>query len=170
MQEKISWTAESHLGKVLHQWWQGLEDDRASRAMLRRCATVDEVSLCPAYQRLYRYLMAARAWPAETAPWQKDKLAAIAGLLALIKTEDTQRLSLRMSESSGDKPLVSELRFRDLLKVETTDDLFTSLRRALPLIGHQASIHQLARDVYWWNDDTRKQWAYTYRWPSNQSA
>lgn len=165
MQEKISWTAESHLGKMLHQWWQGLEDDRASRAMLRRCATLDAVALCPAYQRLYRYLIAAHAWPAETHPWQKDKLAAIAGLLAHVKTEGTQRLSLKMSELRGDKPLVSELRFRDLLKVDTTDDLFISLRRVLPLVGHQASAHQLAHDVYWWNDDTKKQWAYSYRWP-----
>lgn len=170
MQEKISWTAESHLGKVLHQWWQGLEEDRASRAMLRRCATLDEVALCPAYQRLYRYLMAARAWPADAALWQNDKLAAIAGLLAHVKTDDTQRLSVKMSEASGDKPLVSELRFRDLLKVDSTDDLFISLRRALPLVGHQASIHQLATDVFWWNDNTKKQWAYSYRWPVKQSA
>lgn len=169
MQEKISWTAESHFGKVLHQWWQGLEEDRASRAMLRRCSILDEVTLSPAYQRFYRYMLAC-SWPADAANWQNDKLAAIVGLLAHVKTDDTQRLSLKMSEQNGDKPLVSELRFRDLLKVDGTDDLFISLRRALPLVGHQASIHQLARDVYWWNDDTKKQWAYSYRWPAKQSA
>lgn len=169
MQEKISWAAESHFGKTLHQWWQGLEEERASRAMLRRCSTLDEVSLSPAYQRFYRYMLACH-WPADAALRQNDKLAAIAGLLAHVKTDDTQRLSLKMSESDGDKPLVSELRFRGLLKVDSTDDLFISLRRALPLVGHQASIHQLARDVYWWNDDTKKQWAYSYRWPIKQSA
>lgn len=169
MQEKINWTAESHFGKTLHQWWQGLEEDRASRAMLRRCSTLDEVTLSPVYQRFYRFMLACN-WPADAAHWQNDKLAAIAGLLAHVKTDDTQRLSLKMSESDGDKPLVSELRFRDLLKVDSTDDLFVSLRRALPLVGHQVSIHQLARDVYWWNDDTKKQWAYSYRWPIKQSA
>lgn len=170
MQEKIGWTAESHFGKVLHSWWQGLEEDRASRAILRRCATLDAVTLSPAYQRFYRYMLACNCWSADAAPWQNDKLAAIAGLLAHVKTDDTQRLSVKMSELNGDRPLVSELRFRDLLKVETTDDLFISLRRALPLVGHQASVYQLARDVYWWNDDTKKQWAYSYRWPVKQSA
>lgn len=169
MQEKISWTAESHFGKVLHRWWLGLEEDRASRAILRRCATLDEISLSPAYQRFYRYMLVCN-WPADAALWQNDKLAAIAGLLAHVKTADTQRLSVKMSELSGDKPLVSELRFRDLLKVDTTDDLFISLRRVLPLVGHQASIYQLAADVFWWNDNTKKQWAYSYRWPVKQST
>jgi CRISPR system Cascade subunit CasB len=164
MQEKISWSADSHFGKVLHQWWQGLETDRATRAALRRCATLDEVSLSPAYQRFYRYMLACN-WPVDAAPWQNDKLAAIAGLLAHIKTDDTQRLPIKMSELSGDKTLVSELRFRNLIKVDNGDDLFISLRRTLPLINHQASIHQLARDVYWWGDETKKQWAYSYHWP-----
>ena len=170
MEEKISWTAESHLGKVLHKWWLGLEEDRASRAVLRRCATLDAVTLSDAYQRFYRYMLAYNAWPADAAPRQNDKLAAIAGLLAHVKTEDAQRLPIKMSELSGDRPLVSELRFRDLLKIETTDDLFVSLRRALPLIDSKANICQLANDVYWWNDDTKKQWAYSYRWPLKKSA
>ena len=92
------------------------------------------------------------------------------GFGAHVKTDDTQRLPIKMSELAGDRPLVSELRFRDLLKVETTDDLFISLRRTLPLMGYQASIEQLAHDVYWWNDDTRKKWAYSYRWPAKPSA
>jgi CRISPR system Cascade subunit CasB len=169
MQNKIVWTAESHFGKVLHQWWQGLEEDRASRAMLRRCATLDEVSICPAYQRFYRYMLACN-WPANAVTWQNDKLAAIAGLLAHVTSEDLQRLPIQMSELDGDRPQVSELRFRDLLKVETTDDLFVSLRRILPLIDKKTSIYQLASDVYYWSDCTKKQWAYSYRWPVKQSA
>lgn len=170
MDEKISWSAESHTGKMLHKWWQGLEDDRASRAVLRRCATLDAVALSDAYQRFYRYMLACNAWPVDAENWQKDKLAAIAALLAHVKSEDSQRLPIKMSELAGDRPLVSEMRFRDLLKIETTDDLFTSLRRTLPLMGYQASIEQLAHDVYWWNDKTKKDWAYSYRWPVKQSA
>ncbi len=169
MEEKISWSAESHMGKMLHKWWLGLEEDRASRAVLRRCATLDAVALSDAYQRFYRYMLAC-GWTENASEWQRDKLAAIAGLLAHVKTDDTQRLPIKMSELAGDRPLVSELRFRDLLKVETTDELFISLRRTLPLMGHQASVEQLARDVYWWNDDTRKKWAYSYRWTTKPSA
>lgn len=170
MEEKISWTAENHLGKVLHKWWLGLEEDRASRAVLRRCATLDAVTLSDAYQRFCRYMLACNAWPSDAASWQNDKLAAIAGLLARVKTEDTQRLPIQMSELDGDRPKVSELRFCDLLKIETTDDLFVSLRRALPLISNKANIYQLANDVYFWGDKTKKEWAYSYRWPVKQSA
>jgi CRISPR system Cascade subunit CasB len=169
MEEKKSTPIDVLFSKPLFQWWQGLEKDRASRAVLRRCATLDAVTLSDAYQRFYRYMLAC-GWPENASERQRDKLAAIAGLLANVKTDDTQRLPIKMSELAGDRPLVSELRFRDLLKIETTDDLFTSLRRILPLIGHQASIEQLARDVYWWGDETKKKWAYSYRWPVKQSA
>ena len=170
MEEKISWSPESHLGKTLHKWWDGLNEDRASRAVLRRCATIDEVSLSDAYQRFYRYMLACNAWPDDAKNWQNDKLAAIAGLLSLLKAEDTQRLPIKMSESSGDRPLVSELRFRSLLKIETADDLFAGLRRTLPLIDNKANIYQLANDVYYWGDKTKKEWAYSYRWPAKQPA
>ena len=170
MEEKISWSAESHLGKTLYQWWDGLDEDRASRAVLRRCATINEVTLSDAYQRFYRYMLACNAWSADAANWQNDKLAAIAGLLAVVKAEDTQRLPVKMSELSGERPLVSELRFRGLLKIETADDLFVSLRRTLPLIDNKANIYQLANDVYYWGDKTRKEWAYSYRWPVKQPA
>lgn len=170
MEEKISWSAESHLGNMLHQWWLGLEEDRASRAILRRCATLDAVALSDAYQRFYRYMLACNAWPDDTENWQKDKLAAIAGLLAHVKVEDTQRLTIQMSELDGDRTKVSESRFCDLLKIETTDDLFVSLRRTLPLIDGKANIYQLANDVYYWGDKTKKDWAYSYRWPAKPSA
>lgn len=170
MEEKISWSAESYLGKTLHKWWDGLDEDRASRAVLRRCSTINEVSLSDAYQHFYRYMLACNAWPDSAKNWQNDKLAAIAGLLAHVKAEDTQRLPIKMSESSDDRPLVSEMRFLDLLKIETTDDLFVSLRRTLPLIGGKADIYQLANDVYFWCDKTKKDWAYSYRWPAKPSA
>ena len=170
MEEKISWSAESHMGKMLHKWWLELEDDRASRAVLRRCATLDAVTLSDAYQRFYRYMLACNAWPADAENWQKDKLAAIAALLAHVKAEDTQRLPIKMSELSGDRPLVSEMRFRDLLKIDTPEDLYMSLRRTLPLIDNKANIYQLANDVCFWGDKIKKEWAYSYVWPAKPSA
>ena len=185
MEEKISWSAESHLGKTLHQWWHDLhrdtfnkdgilirKADHASRAVLRRCASTDEVILSDAYQRFYRYMLACKAWPADAANWQNDKLAAIAGLLTHVKTEleNAENLSVTMYDKKNGKLLVSELRFRSLLKIETADDLFIALRRTLPLIDNKANIYQLANDVYYWGDKTRKEWAYSYRWPAKQPA
>lgn len=169
MEEEKSTSVKSLFAEPLFDWWEGLKNDRASRAVLRRCATLDAVILSDAYQRFYRYMLGC-GWPENASEWQRDKLAAIAGLAAHVKKEDTQRLSIRMSELKGDRPLVSEIRFRDLLKVETTDDLFTRLRRILPLVDHQADIKRLADDVYGWNDSTKKRWAYDYQWPIKKSA
>ncbi|MFM9435415.1 CRISPR system Cascade subunit CasB [Janthinobacterium sp. CG_23.3] len=158
----------THVGflfdKPLRHWWGTLEEDRASRAILRRCATLDAVALSVPYQRFYRYMLGC-GWPPNARHAELDKLAAIAGLLAHVKTDASERLSATMSPLNADL-LVSELRFRDLLKIETTDDLFVSLRRALPLVKHTANVEQLARDVYGWNDEVKKQWAYSYRWPA----
>lgn len=169
MEEKESSSVKILFAKPLFHWWHGLKDDRASRAVLRRCATLDAVTLSDAYQRFYRYMLAC-GWSENSSEWQRDKLAVVAGLVAHVENEDTQRLPIRMSELKGDRPRVSEIRFQDLLKVETTDDLFTRLRRILPLIDHQADIKRLAHDVYWWNDDVKKEWAYSYRWPVKNSA
>jgi CRISPR system Cascade subunit CasA len=174
MKDRIVWTAESRFGKVLHHWWEGLDEDHASRAILRRCATLDEVSLSVAYQQFYRYMLSC-GWPAEAVAWQNDRLAAIAGLLAHIKTEDTRRLPSSMWDQKAEKPIVSELRFRDLLKIQDIDDLFVSLRRILPLLDCSANIFELAHDVYNWDNPSPslnipKQWAYSYRWPVKQSA
>jgi len=153
--------------KPLFNWWKGLDEDKASRAILRRCSTIDEVTLSNTYQRFYRYMLNC-GWPVDAASWQNDRLAAIAGLLSHVKVDDLKNLPLRMSELSGDRQLVSELRFSSLLKVEDINDLFISLRRTFPLIKNQTNIKQLALDVYWWNDKTKKEWAYSYKWTMNK--
>lgn len=169
MEPKIAIRADNAIGQGLKHWWLGLKDDRASRAMLRRCATLDDVVLSPAYQRFYRYMLAC-GWPAEAAEWQNDKLAAIAGLAAFVQIDNGTNLPYQMSERIGERPMLSELRFRSLLRLETTDELFRGLRRALPLVEHKTSVVQLANDVFWWSDTTRKRWAYNYRWKATSSA
>lgn len=170
MENNIDLRAESRLGNALQSWWKGLDDDRATRAMLRRCSTLDEISLSPAYQRFYRYMLAC-GWPEDAEDWQRDKLAAIAGLVAWVKVDNGQSLPYQMSELDGDRPLLSELRFRALLKLDHTDELYAGLRRALPVIGHHVGVVQMARDIYGWSDQTKKHWAYTYRWqPAKQSS
>lgn len=163
MEDQQSGKIEFLFDKPLRTWWGELVDDRPGRAILRRCATLDAVALSVPYQRFYRRML-AYGWPLNASYAQLDKLAAIAGLLAHVETDATERLPATMSPQNAD-PLVSELRFRDLLKIETVDDLFVSLRRALPLTKHQANVGKLAHDIFWWGDEVKKQWAYSYRWP-----
>jgi CRISPR system Cascade subunit CasB len=166
MEEPKSTPLNVLFGKPLQAWWEKLnKEDRSGRAILRRCASLDAVAMSAPYQRFYRYMVAC-GWSPSASEAQRDKLAAIAGLLAHLEIADTRRLPDLMSPAGEDKPLVSELRFRALLKIETTDDLFVGLRRVMPLISHQTNLSMLARDVYWWGDGIKKEWAYSYRWPA----
>ncbi len=156
----------SGIGKVLLGWWEGLEEDRASRAILRRASSVTAVSLSPPYQRLYRRLRSA-GWADEGKPYHNDRLAAVVGLLAHVKQNDERVLAKSMSQrdAGGDRPCVSELRFRRLLESPDLDALFTGLRRVLPLMNHGVNVLALANDVVHWGDAVRKNWAYQYDWP-----
>lgn len=167
MSDQISFHPESALGHALLRWWNGLENDKGARADLRRAHDLTAIALTGAYQRLYRQMVLA-GWPVEAEPWRNERLAAIAGLLAHVKSEDGRSLPLAMSE--GERPPLSELRFRRLLEAPTLDDVFVSLRRALPLIGYQANIHQLANALLFWGDKVKKEWAYAYRWPTKSIA
>jgi CRISPR system Cascade subunit CasB len=168
-------------GDILYEWWQELlepEDrqetdpnsraDRAGRAALRRCATVTEVVLTPAYQRLFKRLQQV-GWSGS--PKQEDRLAAVAGLLAYVRKNDEQPLAKTMSfrAEGSDKPNVSELRFLRLLESPDLDALFIGLRRVLPLMKHDGKVHAnvmaLASDLLRWEDDVKKKWAYAYDWP-----
>jgi CRISPR system Cascade subunit CasB len=63
------------IGKALAEWWQGLENDRASRAILRRAAGPTEVALSAPYQRLYRRLQ-LQGWNPDSKAYLDDRLAA----------------------------------------------------------------------------------------------
>lgn len=154
-------------GDLLLRWWQGLDDDRGGRAALRRAPDITAVVMLPAYQRLHRRLQAA-GWPAET--WRDDRLAAAAGLLAHVKVHAEQTLPAAMSQRDGDKPRLSALRFMRLLESPDIDALFAGLRRALPMLQHQADVLALATDVVNWGDAVKKRWAYGYDWPEKAGA
>lgn len=162
----IRFNKETAIGKMLFEWWERLDDDRASRAILRRASTITAVSLSPPYQRLYRRLRGA-GWADETRAYHNDRLAAVVGLLAHVKQDDERSLAKGMSrhDEGGDRPCVSELRFRRLLESPDLDALFIGLRRVLPLMNHGINVLGLANDLVHWGDDVKKRWAYSYEWP-----
>lgn len=167
----IQFTKETGTGKVLFDWWQGLEDDRSSRAILRRASTITAVSLTPPYQRLYRRLCEV-GWAEQAKPYHNDRLAAVVGLLPHVKQNDERALAKSMSQrdAGGDRPCVSGLRFRRLLESPDLDALFTGLRRVLPLMNHGVNVLALANDLVYWGDAVKKRWAYDYDWPDKSSS
>jgi CRISPR system Cascade subunit CasB len=154
------------IGNVLLAWWQGLEEDRAARAILRRASSPTLVAFTAPYQRLHRRLQAA-GWPVDARPQDNDRLAAIVGLLAHIKENISGPVPVAMSlcNKGEDRPPVSELRFLRLLDAPDHDALYASLRRVLPLMKHRIDVLALADDLLYWSDDVKKRWAYGYLWP-----
>ncbi|EKD50812.1 MAG: CRISPR-associated protein, CSE2 family [uncultured bacterium] len=168
MSEKISFHQDTALGQVLSRWWKGLDKNRGPRAELRRAHDLTAVALTSAYQHFYRQMVVAGWVSSASDDWQNERLTAIAGLLAHVTSEDARTLPHAMSD--GDQPAFSELRFRRLLESQTIDEAFISLRRAIPMIGDKANIHQLATDVLYWGDNVKKRWAYDYRWPDKKQS
>lgn len=159
------------IGSVLLAWWQGLDDDRAGRAILRRASSPTLVAFTAPYQRLYRRLQAA-GWPKDARPQDNDRLAAIVGLLAHVEKNESGLVAAAMSQrdEGGDRPHVSELRFLRLLDAPDPDALYMGLRRVLPLMKHQLDVLALANDFLYWGDDVKKRWAYGYHWPDKTSS
>lgn len=153
---------------VLERWWNELraEDARgqvkADRAVLKRAHDLQAIVESSAYQRIYQKLLQSHVGD-EWKPYQQDRLAALAGLLAHLKAPSENTLAKVMGTTNGDQgPAVSELRFRRLLDASDMDALFTALRRVLPLIDHGANAMQLMEDLFAWNDHVKRRWAYAY--------
>jgi len=85
--------------------------------------------------------------------WE-DRLAVIAGLASHLKPEyidvvlsggerRVERFAEQLAQAKGDRPLVSELRFRRLLQRDRVD-LYPSMIRILRLLDGKATLHGLA--------------------------
>ncbi len=176
MKQKFS--PEFPLGDGLTEWWLSLKDNSASRAELRRCNSIVEVVMTPAFQHLCQrfkhYFQNDQYW--------QDRLAAIVGLISHLKHDQTgsvlargeqrvEKLAEQMAEGSGDRPVVSELRFRRLLQRER-DDLYTPMIRILRMLKGGANLYGLSESVFFWGDGIKKRWAYAYfpKVPAKTSA
>jgi len=151
--------------QALAVWWKALDDNRGDRAELRRCSTLMEVVFTPAYHRL-RFAILKHGIVNDNA------LALVAGLASRVKRdlpENTLAEQMAMGKADG-AARVSGLRFRRLLKIKEPDGLFNAMGRIVALLGGAVNLQNLVNGVYFWNDRTRKQWAFEYysKSPSEQ--
>ncbi len=153
----ISMEPGSPVGERLMAWWQRMEEDHGLRAEVRRCSTVQEVLLLPAFARFRHEL-----GPHMTGEWNwETRMAAVFGLLSHVKAQVSASLPEQMAETAGGAPRLSELRFRRLLQADR-GALYVALLRVLRLLKGQADIRGLAKAVYDWNDRVKREWAYSY--------
>lgn len=149
---------------ILTRWWQSLENDKGTRAELRRCDSPEKVLFHSAFPRLCRQLepLLGKEWN-----WE-FRLAAVVGLLSHIRRTSALPLARQMA---GNPPKVSELRFRRLLQRER-DDLYGAMIRMLQMLDQTANLPDLMDSVFNWGDPVRKRWAFDYfpNTPESKSA
>jgi CRISPR system Cascade subunit CasB len=154
-------------------WWARIADESASgqnkadRAVLKRCDSIEAVTRTAAYQRIYQ-AMRSQHEGEDWKPWQLDRLAMVVGLAAQVKRGGrTLAFEMNKRAAGSDRPVVSELRFRRLLESPDNDSLFVALRRVLPLVKDQLDLGHFACDLFTWSDSIKKRWAYDYYNPSS---
>lgn len=142
-------------------WWRELvgEGGRAGRAELRRCGSVAEAAFCPQFHRL-RWSAPVKA----SSNFQLNKLAMIAVALAHVNEDCSDRfdgMGSLFASLRNDKPLISDQRFRQLLRSEPAafDERLADLVRVIRQVGRRAPIEQLAWDLWYWTEQTRRKWA-----------
>ncbi|GLW59741.1 CRISPR-associated protein Cse2 [Hydrogenophilus thermoluteolus] len=152
-------------GNVLEEWWLALAENRGDRAELCRARSADDAALMPVTVQLVTRLQGTAV--AQHGGWI-ERIPAIAGLAAHLDPDarnavlaDTTPLPERMVRPKGDRPVVSELRFRRLLRTPR-HELYRPMMRILALLDHQANLFELAESLFWWGPGMQKQWAFAY--------
>lgn len=144
--------------EILIDWWRALDNARGDRAELRRCHSPLNVAFTPAYHRLRWALM-------KHGSVKDEDLAVVAGVLSHVKSYSPGSFPLQMAGSdSADakKASVSGLRFRRVLTIDDPDKLYETMIRVVHLLGDNVDIPSLANGIYWWNEQTKKEWAFAY--------
>ena len=161
--------------QVARRWWatiQGKQEDvaprrgrdRAALARLRRVATPVEALEEPAVFDLYKKLGFGRTDIDRRLP----RVAVVAAVLAHIKEDAMPAESgfrRRFAEmlGQGERPLMSELRFKRLLAAAEDNDLLTTFRRAVALAGGKnINVGDVAASLLDWSDRRRMRWAFDY--------
>lgn len=152
---KVSFVSNPEAFETLIKWWEELDNVRGERAALRRCHETAEVVFLPSFHRL--------RW--SLGQFNPERLALVACVIAHVRhNDDSAHIAAQMAKlKNGDKnSLVSELRFRRLLKIKDRDELLEPMIRIVQLLDKKVNIASLADGIYWWNEYVRKKWAYEY--------
>jgi len=156
----------SDVGKIAWDWWRYLNDpktgDRASLARLRRCETALDAASIPAGLRLARKLCAGAE------DQNLDKALELAILLAQVRGDAPQKpmravgwKTFPSGKDAGEPPVLSELRFRQLLQT-TPENRLEKFKRLVRLMKGAANVAELAQDFWFWGDKVKKHWAFGY--------
>jgi CRISPR system Cascade subunit CasB len=143
--------------QALLTWWKNLDNNRGDRAGLRRSHNTVDIVFNPSYHKLWLSLN-------KLGFGNRDSVALIAGVLAHVKNhQSNESFAAQMANAkNGSNAQVSGLRFKRILKIQDKEELFSSIVRIVKLMDGNVNACNLANSLYWWNDITKKEWAYSY--------
>ena len=152
------------------EWWDSLKQNKGDRAEIRHCKNLKEIQTTSAYQRCYWSTI--KHFAQEKWKPNKDQMAIIIGLSAYVEDNDTAKKTDQYEHqehdffgyqiSRGDKPKLSELRFRRLLKIKDREKLFRFLIQAIRLLDKKVNLLDLLSIAYFWGERARTKLAYQY--------
>jgi CRISPR system Cascade subunit CasB len=126
-------------------WWYCLQNDRGSRARLRRADALGVLAE-PAYHDLHKVL----------APCSVAASTRVALVLAHVQTDVSQSVGKSLSEK------LSMIRFRRLLQARDEEEIVREFRRAVDICGGAINVRELAGLLLYWNDRNRARLAFDY--------
>ena len=146
----VFWNEEDQ--QNLFSWWSKLKENRSWKAELKRTEKPEDAFLAKGFRSLY-YEMAGSYWIKEE---NVLALASVAGILAHIDENDSRHLfaeSCAIPMEGKQKSPVSELRFSQLQKSMTLDELFIRMRRSIQLLGKKANVISVADSIFHWHKE-----------------
>lgn len=131
----------------LTRWWNSLDDNRGERARLRRADSPDDILLTDAF---FHFL---HEMPDNWAQTQRLYASALVASTLVHVKNDVRGKSFAAQLGTGDKPAMSELRFRQLLKSRTPEEFFRRLLRAIRLLKGNVNLPSLTDGILHWYDE-----------------
>ncbi|KNC11914.1 transposase [Klebsiella sp. RIT-PI-d] len=134
---------------TLRRWHETLQEKRGLRASLRRSKTVNDACMSEGYRSLL--MQTHTLWKIEGQEWRFTALALTAALAAHVKSiDERQKFAAQLGQTTGNNPVMSELRFSRLSAVKTPDQLLRQLLRAVRLLNGSVNLPSLADDIFQW--------------------
>lgn len=152
----VSFEAGSISCSNLNTWWRGLAEQKGERAELRRCHALVQVVFVPSYHALLSKMT-------QVGYFDKERLAMIAGVAAHVRIDNpSARMAAQLSKQDNGAPKLSPLRFRRILAITENEELYEAMIRLVQYLKGTVNLCDMAQSIYWWNDNTKKRWAYEY--------
>ena len=131
--------------EVLRHWHSALDEQRGMRAQLRRIDRPEDVLLSEAFAAFLAHLPES---------WRQERhlmaSALVASALAWVQNDEQTSVFAKQLKGKEERPLMSEMRFKQLLKSRTPEEFYRRLLRAIRLLKGQVNVLSITADILQW--------------------